>query len=374
MLTPSAALRKALDLVHRNPQQQRAAEYEGHLDGIDGGDAYGWAASRVNPSQPVSVTIRCDGRVLGQATANMFREDLRRGGICQGHGKYGFRFPLPDDVHTLRNYTLSARAGDEELKGSPLQVSEEPEFPFRRRGSDVRDFLAQQYLCGSGIEIGALNLPARVPKGTIVKYVDSKPAEQLIETYRTEMQGHTVVPVDIVADAQTLDGIEDESQDFVVANQVVEHLENPLLALRNMLRVTKPGGVIFLSLPDKRHTFDADRAVTPFEHVLQDYQRGCEESREAHYREWIEKVEKLPPADMPARLDWLMNTARYSIHFHVWTQFELFEFFEKARHLPNFSFEIDCFKANDFEALFVLRKLPLSSPAATQLAKNRWLP
>ena len=325
---------------------------------MDSGFAYGWAAGLVNRSQVVDVTIHCNGQILGHAAANMYREDLHRSGVCQGHGNYGFRLEVPEEIRALRNYSISAHAaGKEELKGSPCVVSETPEFPFRRRGSHVRDFLAQQYLRGSGIEIGALNLPARVPKGTGVKYVDSKPAEQLMEAYRTELQGHTVVPVDFVTDAQTLEAVEDESQDFVIANQVVEHLENPLLALKNMLRVTKPGGTIFLSLPDKRHTFDIDRPVTTFDHVLEDYQRGPEWSREAHYREWIEKVEKLPAADVPARLDVLMNAMRYSIHFHAWTQFELFELFERARRLPGFSYEIDCFKANDFEALFVLRKL-----------------
>jgi SAM-dependent methyltransferase len=344
--------------MRRTPRDKApAAEYDGYLDGVDSGAAYGWAASLADSSQAVNVAVRCNGRVVGHAVANMFREDLRRIGVCQGHGNYGFRLPVPQEIRALRNYTLSAHAGQEELKGSPIQVSEEPEFPFRHRGSHIRDFLAQQYLYGSGIEIGALNLPARVPEGTVVKYVDSKPAERLIETYRNEMHGHTVVPVDLVTDAQTLDGVENESQDFVIANQVVEHLENPLLALRNMLRVTKPGGAIFLSLPDKRHTFDVDRPVTTFEHVLEDYRRGPEWSRESHYREWIEKVEKLPAAEVPGRLDALMNVMQYSIHFHAWTQFELFEFFERARRLPGFSYEIDCFKANDFEALFVLRKI-----------------
>lgn len=356
--TGLTALRKTWNLARRTLQPLGGAEYEGYLDGVDSGFAYGWAAGLANRSEVVDVVLHCNGQVLGHAAANMYREDLHKNKVCEGHGNYGFRLEVPEEIRALRNYSISAYAGGkEELKGSPCQVSETPEFPFRRRGSHVRDFLAQQYLCGTGIEIGALNQPARVPKGTVVKYVDSKPVERLEEAYRTEMQGHRIVPVDLVSDAHTLEGIEDNSQDFVIANQVVEHLENPLLALRNMLRVTKPGGVIFLSLPDKRHTFDADRPVTRFEHVLADYERGPEASREAHYREWIEKVEKLPAAEVPARLDALMNVMRYSIHFHAWTQFELFEFFEKARHLAGFSYEIDCFKANDFEALFVLRKI-----------------
>ena len=70
-------------------------------------------------------------------------------------------------------------------------------------------------------------------------------------------------------------------QDFVIANQVLEHFQNPLLALQNMLRVLKPGGVLYLSLPDKRFSFDVDRPVTTVEHVLRDYRRGTRSGPDA---------------------------------------------------------------------------------------------
>jgi hypothetical protein len=124
-----------------------------------------------------------------------------------------------------------------------------------------------------------------------------------------------------------------------------------------MLRVVRSGGVVFLSLPDKRHTFDAGRPVTTFEHILEDYKNGPERGREAHYREWIGLVENIPAAESDARLHFLMNVSNYPIHFHVWTQFEMWEMFNQARTVLPFSYEIDCFKANDAEALFVLRKL-----------------
>jgi len=142
----------------------------------------------------------------------------------------------------------------------------------------------------------------------------------------------------------------------VIANQVLEHLENTLQALQSMLRVVKKGGVVFLSLPDKRFTFDVDRPATRFAHVLEDYRSGAQVSRESHYREWIELVEKLPLAQIPERLNVLMNVLNYPIHFHAWTPFELFELFEQARTVLPYSYEIECFKANEAEALFVLRR------------------
>ena len=332
--------------------------YDGHLDSMNGDAIYGWALDHAKPDQEVTVNFFHDGVVIGTAVAREFREDLRKAKIGSGHGSYGFSFPVPPTIRALRNYTLRAFAGGKtELAGSPLEVNETPELPFRKRGHHIRDFLALQYLCGTGLEIGALNLPCKVPGGTTVTHVDSKTTEELIKYYGREMQGQTVVKVDLVTDAHTLAGIESESQDFAVANQVLEHLENPLLAIENMLRVVKPGGVVFLSLPDKRHTFDARRPVTSFEHILEDYNLGPEGSREGHYREWMDLVENVAPAEFAERLNFLMNVLHYPIHFHVWTQFEMWEIFDRARAGLPCSYEIDCFKANDAEALFVLRKL-----------------
>ena len=332
--------------------------YEGHLDGMNGDVIYGWALNISAPEKEVTVSFYHGRSALGEAVAREYREDLRQAKIGLGHGSYGFSFRVPAEVRSLRNYKLRAYAGDKsELMGSPLEVNETPELPFRKRGSHVRDFLAQQYLCGKGIEIGALNLPCKVPEGTVVSYVDSKPAEELIKYYGREMHGQTVVKVDLVTDAHTLAGIENESQDFAIANQVLEHLENPLLAMESLLRVVKTGGVVFLSLPDKRHTFDAGRPLTRFEHIVEDYRLGPEKSREAHYREWMELVEKVPSGEFAERLNFLMNVLHYPIHFHVWTQFEMFEMFSGARGVLPYRYEIDCFKANDAEALFVLKKL-----------------
>jgi len=332
--------------------------YDGYLDGMNGNVLYGWALNVSDPEQEVTVSIHHNGVQIGEMVARDFREDLRKLRVGWGHGGYGFYFPVPPEIRALRNYTLRVFVeGKNELLGSPLEVIETPELPFRTRGNQVRDFLVQQYLYGKGIEIGALNAPCKVPEGTVVTHVDSRSTAALIKYYGRQTYGQKVVNVGVVADAHTLAGIESGSQDFAIANQVLEHMENPLLALENMLRVVRPGGVVFLSLPDKRLTFDAARPITNFEHILDDYGKGPETGREAHYREWIELVENIPAAESDARLDFLMNVSNYPIHFHVWTQFEMWEMFNQARKVLPFSYEIDCFKANDAEALFVLRKL-----------------
>lgn len=327
----------------------------GYVDVFDNGNLLGWAMDESCPETPVVVCFYREDICIGKAHANLFREDLRRAAIGNGTGKYGFCFPVPQDIRSSGRYKLSVKSDGQPLVNSPFEVIEEVE-PFRRRGGHVRDWLGRQYCLGTGLEIGALHKPMPVPGK--VAYVDTRTKDDLMALYGSEVAGHELVPIDYLTDATTLTGIPDSSQDFVIANQVIEHLENPALAIQNMLRVVKAGGYVFLSIPDKRYTFDVNRPVTTFEHILHDYREGPEWARQAHYEEWIQLVEQQEDRD-GARLHFLMNIQRYPIHFHVWTQFEMIEMFRGLREYEQFSFEIDCFKANDYEALFVLRKLTI---------------
>jgi len=52
-------------------------------------------------------------------------------------------------------------------------------------------------------------------------------------------------------DAQSLDGLEDGSQDFVHSSHCLEHLDDPAAGLANWFRVLKPGGHLVLMVPDE---------------------------------------------------------------------------------------------------------------------------
>ena len=54
---------------------------------------------------------------------------------------------------------------------------------------------------------------------------------------------------------------EDEAYAFVMASHNLEHYPNPLKALLEWDRILKPGGYMFLNLPDPRYTFDWKRKV-----------------------------------------------------------------------------------------------------------------
>lgn len=82
----------------------------------------------------------------------------------------------------------------------------------------------------------------------------------------------------------------------MIANHFLEHCENPIKAFLNMLRVLRPGGILFLAVPDKRHTFDRDRPVTPLAHLVRDYEEGPGWSRKGHFEEWVRLVHKVDSA------------------------------------------------------------------------------
>ena len=92
----------------------------------------------------------------------------------------------------------------------------------------------------------------------------------------------------IVADGDDLVSINDNTYDFVLSSHSLEHMANPLKALKEWRRVLKPQGTLVLILPDKRFTFDAKRPYTSFEHLLEDYRQNRQENDETHLGEILE--------------------------------------------------------------------------------------
>lgn len=199
-----------------------------------------------------------------------------------------------------------------------------------------RAVLAYRYLRGHGLEFGALGRPLLVPPWAAVRYVDRLSSEGLTANYK--LQKIAGSRVDLVDDAQTMATLANESQDFVIANHVLEHLEDPIRFFANAARVLRPAGILFMALPNKEESFDRDRPVTPFEHLIDDYENGPQASRRAHFEEFVML------ADLPVigRQAWKTDAEReilvhrlmdddYSIHFHVWDAAAILEMLARTR-------------------------------------------
>lgn len=121
---------------------------------------------------------------------------------------------------------------------------------------------------GQGLEIGALHCPLPLPPSARARYVDRHTAEAL-RRLRADA-GADIVDTDILADGFALACIAEASQDFVVANHVLEHAADALGTLEHWLRVLRPGGVLFVAVPIGARCFDRGRAVTTPQHFLDD--------------------------------------------------------------------------------------------------------
>lgn len=225
-----------------------------------------------------------------------------------------------------------------------------------------RAVLSARYIRGNGIEIGALGRPLPMPAGARVRQVDRLSKADMAAHYPAMAKKRHVRPPDIVDDGETLATIPDASQDFVIANHVIEHFENPIRFLHNACRVLKDGGILFLAIPDKEKTFDRNRPVTPFDHLVADFENGAQASRAPHYREYVRLAEDpvgtaswTTEAEYEARARTLMQQD-YSIHFHVWDRYAMMEMVLRARERFGLPLVPEAMLATGDEVIFVLRQ------------------
>lgn len=220
---------------------------------------------------------------------------------------------------------------------------------------DIRTSLAVKYLKGDGIEIGALHQPLVIPYCAKVKYIDRLSVNDL-QIHCPALKDYPLVNVDIIDDGERLGKVPSESQDFVIANHLLEHCQDPISAIKTFLRVLKRNDILYLAVPDKRFTFDIDRPVTKLEHLMKDYKEGPECSRREHFYEWASLKLKKSGSELETHAKMLMNK-NYSIHFHVWTDKELSEFFNYLKKELHFGFEILESVFSNNENIFIIKKV-----------------
>lgn len=111
--------------------------------------------------------------------------------------------------------------------GMPFEQSK----AFMRRLHDSR--FVTTYFVGNGIDVGG-------GPDSLAFYSEMFPLMQSCRTW-DKADG----------DGMLLEGVEDESLDFVHSSHCLEHLTNPDTALENWIRVTRKEGHIVILLPDE---------------------------------------------------------------------------------------------------------------------------
>ncbi len=113
------------------------------------------------------------------------------------------------------------------------------------------------------------------------------------------------------------------SYDAVLSSHVVEHLADPIGALRGWVRIVRPGGHLLLVVPHKEGSFDHRRPTTTLAHLREDAERGTGEDDATHVAEALalhDLSRDLPEMTHERRRVELADNLRTRLlHHHVFT-------------------------------------------------------
>jgi SAM-dependent methyltransferase len=129
----------------------------------------------------------------------------------------------------------------------------------------------------------------------------------------------------IFCDGSDLSIIANDSYDFVLSSHNLEHFANPVKALKEWQRVTRPNGSLVLVLPNYANTFDHRREPTAVSHMLEDFNRDTQEDDLTHLPEILSKhdLSMDRPAGSPEefRERSLNNFTNRCLHHHVFNEY-----------------------------------------------------
>ena len=198
----------------------------------------------------------------------------------------------------------------------PPLGSDKQNLPIETENKNWRVHFSSQ-LTGHGLELGPLHRPCPTHEDMKVDYVDRMTVAELREHY-PELKELPLVEPDILDDAESLKSVSSGAYDFVVAAHIIEHTKNPIDSVKNWFRVLKPGGKLYLIVPDKRNTFDKTRVRTSLEHLILDYKRPSDERDYEHYVDYATNVTGKSGSEALEEAKDLIERD-YSIHYHVFT-------------------------------------------------------
>jgi ubiquinone/menaquinone biosynthesis C-methylase UbiE len=159
----------------------------------------------------------------------------------------------------------------------------------------VRNFVKDK----TGIEIGG---PSKVFNDIIKVYTIAKRIDgcnfatntiwegNIAEGNRYEYGGNSLGS-QFINDATDLNNIENEKYDFLLSSHCLEHVANPIKALKEWHRVLKDDGLMVLVLPNPEFTYDHKRKRTSFQHLLDDFNNNIDESDTTHIQDVIDNCD-----------------------------------------------------------------------------------
>lgn len=178
-----------------------------------------------------------------------------------------------------------------------------------------------QLLSGKGLEIGALHERASLPSKCRVEYCDAISKEEAMKLF-PEIKHHKLVDVKYICnlDEQGLNIFSDNTFDFIILSHVIEHVANPINVVKELFRAVRPGGIVLIAAPDKTYTFDKNRGITPFSHLLAEFNQGVKDVTDDHYIDFIKNVHpEMMQYDTEKFNEAVKKVKSRREHAHVWT-------------------------------------------------------
>lgn len=148
---------------------------------------------------------------------------------------HGYFLLVPKHLEESVQAFLNILPHDGDLQQFSVQegVAGVTSISILRRVQDSR--FATRYFVGAGLDVGG-------GRDSLALYREFFPMISSMFVYDA-----------CHGDAQDLSNIADESFDFLYSSHCLEHLRDPRIALRNWLRVVKPGGYLVIQVPDEDH-------------------------------------------------------------------------------------------------------------------------
>jgi len=152
-----------------------------------------------------------------------------------------------------------------------------------------------------GVEIGGPS-----PTGTTI-YKNAKSLDNVIFRKNTIWSSDTTEEYNfykdkkgkvIINDAVNIFQVKDEFYDFCFSSHCLEHIANPLKAIREWLRIIKKEGYIIIIVPEKSVCFDHKRSYSKFATLLMQYEKNVGEDDLSTLPEILQKhdLSMDPPA------------------------------------------------------------------------------
>ena len=238
---------------------------------------------------------------------------------------------------------------------------------------NYRKILSYRFIRGSGLEIGALHRPLPVLKKVQVRNLDLATREENVRKFHA-IDPVTIAETDTIENGFELASFQDASQDFLIANHVLEHAANPVQVLLNWSRVLKPDGILFVAVPIHDGCFDRGRTVTSSQHMFEDYELCKNGNMEAfnirnrtHYEEWVtiskpnimvdhnEKYIRPASEEQVKEIESMWKESA-EIHFHTFSMSSIEQFMSEHTLLIDSSLELLKVTHNWNEIICLLRK------------------